>query len=84
MAGDPEAGNIVRTFNEAIAILDASEGPMRDLIEHGLMDTAGINKTRIGDARLTLEQVSMDVIEIRINAIKEAFRYLRANLPADI
>lgn len=83
MASDPETMLIIKTFNEAIEILDASEPIMRDMIENALMDVAGINKTRVSDARLSLDALAMDIVGLRVEAIKAAFRHLRTNLPTD-
>lgn len=74
---------IVTVFNTAIAILDASEPLVRDLIENELMDVAGFNRTRISQAMLVRDQVTKKIAALRLPYIKKAFRYLRDNLPEE-
>jgi hypothetical protein len=84
MASDAHAKHIVKHFHHAISILDSTEPMIRHLIESELMDVAGINRTRVGDARKAADEVTKKIVAIRANAIKQAFRHLRDNLPSDI
>jgi energy-converting hydrogenase A subunit M len=81
---DPAGPHIVKTFHEAINILDQSEPAIRDMIETHLMDVAGINKTRVGDAMLTRDELTKKIVALRRHHLKAAFRHLRDNLPSDI
>ena len=81
---DPAGPHIVKTFHEALDILDQGEPKIRDLIEVNLMDTAGVNKTRVSDAMLTRDELTKMIVKIRHHHIKAAFRHLRDNLPRDI
>jgi len=81
---DPHAAHILRTFKEAISILDQSEAPIRDLIETRLMDVAGVNRTKVSDAMLTRDELTKHVVAIRHQHIRAAFKHLRDNLPSDI
>jgi hypothetical protein len=81
---DHAGPHIVKTFHEAIDILDQSEPKIRDLIETRLMDVAGINKTRVSDAMLTRDELAKQITAIRHHHIKAAFRHLREHLPSDV
>ncbi len=81
---DPHGPHIVRTFHEALDILDASEPPVRDLIEKSLVNVAGINNTKVSDAMLTRDELAKEIARIRYHHIKLAFRHLRERLPSDI
>ena len=81
---DPHTQHIIRTFHEAINHLDKSEPAIRDLIEGELMDVAGINRTKVGDAITAGNELTKKIVAIRTKHIKEAFRHLRDNLPSDI
>lgn len=84
MASDPHAKHIVRHFHDAIAIIDSTEPMIRHLIESELMDVAGINRTRISDAKTAATELTKKIVAIRTKAIKQAFRHLRDNLPSDV
>jgi hypothetical protein len=81
---DPAGPHIVKTFHEALDILDQSEPAIRDMIEGGLMDVAGINRTKVSDAMLTKDELTKRIVALRHHHIKAAFRHLRDNLPSDI
>lgn len=81
---DPHGMHIVRSFHHAVSILDGTEPQIRDLIEGELMDVAGINRTKISDARLATDSVVQKIVAIRVKAMKDAFRHLRDQLPSDL
>lgn len=81
---DPYTQHIVRTFQEAIKKLDASEPLIRDMIENDLMDVAGINRTKVSDAMLSKDELVKKITALREQHIKIAFRHLRDNLPSDL
>jgi hypothetical protein len=81
---DPHAKHIVQTFREALAILDQSEPQVRDMIENGLFDVAGIDRTKVKDAMLTRDDLAKKIAAVRHHHIKKAFRHLRYKLPNDI
>jgi hypothetical protein len=81
---DPAGPHIVRTFREAIDILDQSEPKIRDLIETHLMDVAGINRTKVSDAMLSRDDLTQQIALIRHHHMRAAFRHLRDHLPSDI
>jgi hypothetical protein len=81
---DPAGAHIVKTFHEAIDILDDCEPQIRDLIETNLMDVAGINRTKVSDAMLTRDELTKKIVALRHRHIKAAFRHLREHLPSDI
>lgn len=83
-ATDPHGLYIVQTFHRAIDILDETESQIRDMIEGELMDVAGINRTKVSDAMLAADALVQKIVAIRIEAIKQTFRYLRDNLPSDV
>lgn len=83
-ATDPHGLYIVQVFHSAIDILDASETLIRDMIEGELMDVAGINRMKVSDAMLATDALVQKIVAIRVEAIKQAFRYLRENLPSDL
>jgi hypothetical protein len=78
---DPLAAKIRRTFEEAVAMVDASEDKIRAMIENDLMDVAGINRTKVSDAILACDDLSKKISAIRHHHIKKAFQHLKANLP---
>lgn len=81
---DPHGMYIVQTFHHAIDILDETETTIRDLIEGELMNVAGINRTKVSDAMLAADALVQKIVTIRVEAIKQTFRYLRDNLPSDL
>lgn len=81
---DPHGVHIVRTFHQAVSVLDETEAQIRDLIEGELMDVAGINRTKVSDAMLATDALVQKIVAIRVKAMKAAFRHLRDNLPSDI
>lgn len=72
---------IVAIFNTALAILDASEPAMREMIESDLMDFTGPNSTKRNGAKKATEALMKKITAVRVKAIKDAFKHLRANLP---
>src|ERR1035437_8249667 len=74
----PVLAKRVRGWNGAIAILDRSEVQLRDLIERDLVDVAGVNGIRYGEAMAPTDKLMKKVAIIRTRAIKRAFRYLRS------
>lgn len=76
--------HIVQSFHHAVSILDETEAEIRDLIEGELMDVAGINRTKVSDAMLASDALVKKIVAIRVQAMKQAFRHLRENLPSDI
>lgn len=84
MVSDPHAGHIYRTFKEAIDILDKSEVGVRDMIENGLMDIAGVNGTKVKTAVSSAKNLAQQITAHRMVHIKAAFRHLRDNLPSDL
>ena len=83
MAPDPERANIVQAFNGAIAILDQSENEIRCMIENDLMDVAGFNRMKVGDAMLARDALSKKIAAVRERYVKNAFQFLRDNIPND-
>ena len=81
---DPAGAHIVKTFKEAIDIIDQSEPAIRDMIETHLMDVAGINRTKVSDAMLSRDDLTKKIVALRTHHIKAAFRHLREHLPSDL
>lgn len=81
---DPATQHIIRIFQGAVDHLDKSEPAIRDLIEGELMDVAGINRTKVGDAITAGNELTKKIVAIRTKHLKEAFRHLREHLPSDI
>lgn len=81
---DRHGPHIVKTFHEALDILDQCEPKIRDLIEVNLMDVAGINKTKVKDALLSRDELTKHIVALRHHHIKAAFRHLRDNLPSEL
>ena len=81
---DPHARRIGATFQEAINIVDETEPLIRHIIESELMDVAGFNKTKVGEAGLAADAVTKKIMAIRAKALKRAFRHLRDNLPSGL
>lgn len=81
---DPATAHIVKTVHEAVALLDRSEAQIRDLIETSLMDVAGVNRTKVSDAMLTRDELTKQVLALRLQHLKAAFKHLRDNLPSDL
>lgn len=75
-----EQARLVKVWNTAIGLLDRTEPRLRDLIERELLDVAGIDHTRIGDAMQATEDLMKKIRPIRQKAFKDAFRYLRGKL----
>jgi hypothetical protein len=76
--------HIVKTFHEALDILDQSEPTIRDLIEGNLKNPMSVNKTQeVSKAMLSRGDLSKQVALHRYHHIKAAFRHLRDNLPID-
>lgn len=81
---DPHTRRILQVFREAVGHLDASEAQIRDLIETRLMDVAGVNRTKVGDALRACDALVKEIAVIRFKHIKRAFRHMRDHLPSDI
>lgn len=81
---DPAGPHIVKTFHEAIDMIDQSEVQIRDMIETHLMNVAGVNRTKVSDAMLSRDELTKHIVALRHHHIKAAFRHLRDNLPSDI
>lgn len=80
---DPEAKRIVAVFNQAISIIDASEPKIRDMIESGMMDVAGVSGTKVRGGIKAVKDLSAQIAHVRQHHIKAAFRHLRKHLPSD-
>lgn len=80
---DPEAKRIVAVFNQAISIIDASEPKIRDMIESGMMDVAGVSGTKVSGGIKAVKDLSAQIAHVRQHHIKAAFRHLRKHLPSD-
>lgn len=79
---ETERGRKVKTFkafSTAIAILDKSELEVRDLIERGLQDIAGVSGTKYGAAMRAVDKIMVQIKRIRLEAIKASFRHIRSN-----
>jgi len=63
---------IVNAWAQAIHILDASELPLRDLIERDLQKIAGVSGTRYGVMLAAATQLMPKVSAVRSAAIKRA------------
>ena len=66
-----------RTWSTAIAKLDKSEVEIRDLIERGLQDIAGVSGTKYGAAMRAVDRIMVQIKRIRLEAIKASFRHIR-------
>lgn len=68
-------------FKTAMEILDATEPQLREIIESGLMDVTepggAIKKNMVEKA---VQNIMTQIAAVRSDAIKRAFRHLRANL----
>lgn len=71
---------IVKVFIGVIAVLDGTEQPMRDYIERGLAQIAGLPHVRLGDYEAVTKRLMARLTVIRTRAMKKAFRYARAEL----
>lgn len=71
-----ERARASKLFHEAIAILDASEPKVRDIIESGLMDVSDT----IGGAMAAADRVTVQVMKVRRAALREAFKHIREGL----
>lgn len=67
----------VRAWNTAIAIMDRSELKLRDLIERELVNVAGVNGIRVGEATRAVNKLMTKIERLRTAAIKKAFRHVR-------
>jgi hypothetical protein len=68
----------IEIWNAAIGILDRQSEPIiRDLIERELSGVAGVNHLRIGEAKRATAKLMQKIAPVRVEAIKNAFRYLR-------
>jgi hypothetical protein len=81
----PEPGDLpthvqLAAWAKAVAVLDASEILVRDRIERDLTPIAGLSHVKITDMNLAVNRLMRRIAEIRIGAIKVAFRLLRARL----
>lgn len=71
----------IAQWGQAIAILDESELPLRDMIERDLANIAGVPGTKYGDATKAVDALMKKITRLRVNAIKKAFRLLRDSAP---
>ena len=69
-----------QAFDSVIAILDQSELELRDAIERGLANVAGLSHMNYFEAQRQTNRVMKHVATIRLQAFKKAFRLLRAQL----
>lgn len=67
-------------FKTAIGILDATEPQIRDIIEGGLMHVTEANMTKKNAVEEAVQNVLAQISAVRLRAIKQSFRHLRANL----
>lgn len=80
---DPMGAQVLAHFTTAIAILDSSEGKIRDLIENSLSDNT--MKPRVkGGKKKQVEDLTRQIMAVRVPAIKAALRHLRDNLPSGL
>jgi len=70
----------IRHFKRALDILDASETQAREVIESALIDVGGINATKANMAEAAVQACLAQYAQVRAEAFKKAFRFLRANL----
>lgn len=75
----PSKSKTFNTWSMAISILDKSEVEIRDLIERDLQDIAGVSGTRYGTAMRVVDRLMVKIKSIRIQAVKQAFRFIRDN-----
>ena len=68
-----------KTYSTAISMLDQSEIEVRDLIERGLQDIAGVSGTKYGAAMRAVDRLMAKIKRIRLEAIKASFRHIRSN-----
>lgn len=61
---------------QAINILDRSEVLVRDAVERGLMNDAGVFKGKYALAQATARHVVKQVADIRLNAMRDAFQHI--------
>jgi hypothetical protein len=78
MAIDTSGAKIIKTFHEALNILDASEGETRLIIENSLYHVAVPNAPKSLKA---VEAAMKKISVVRTKAIKNAFKHLRTHLP---
>jgi hypothetical protein len=64
-------------WKQAIDIIDATEPQIREVVERGLVHTAGVERTRYKDAMAVATRVSKQVADIRYAAFIKAFRLIR-------
>jgi hypothetical protein len=77
MAIDAETLQKIQAWNTAIALLDETEVKVRDLIERELVNVAGVNNTRYGDAMKAADKLIEQISRIRTTTFKRAFRHVR-------
>lgn len=68
-------------WDAAVRALDASEVPVRAIIESDLMNVAGVPGIRYGEAVRGIHATLRKVAVVRVNAFKESFRTLRETAP---
>lgn len=70
----------VKNWAAAIAILDATEQPIRELIERELVAVAALREDKIAHAAVKaafVKRLVSKIAKIRREAFREAFRYVR-------
>jgi hypothetical protein len=73
---------IIKNFEDAIRIMDSgSEDAIRLLIESDLCDVAGPNSTKRNQSQKVVADLMKKISVVRVKAIKDAFKHLRATLP---
>lgn len=71
----------IAQFKTALDILDGSETAIRELVESALMDTSGpANMSKKNMVEAAVQSCLAQYAQVRGEAFKKAFRYLRANL----
>lgn len=63
---------------QAIGLLDRSEPSVRDAIERGLFDVAGINHTKVNAANAAMTVVMEEIKHIRTNVFRSALVVLKS------
>jgi len=67
----------VEAWNTAIAVLDASEIKLRDMIERELAEHAGLSHLKYAGTMRVVDRLMVKVGRLREAAFKKAFRHVR-------
>src|SRR3974390_1374620 len=78
----PDVRAQVRIWQRALLGLDHTEVDMRDLMERGLAEVAGLPHVKLRDIHAATDEVMRGVTKLRTDAIKRLFRGLRQKLGA--